>query len=125
MMTDQDMLNLTKLQEHYNTKRKFCYDKKILPTFSKAICFRFVSKKPYQIELKQRMNKNFLEMNLQKRGRASLSMIHKKNIIQIKINRKRLKDVKTFLQYVPPIYHGYYNSLVPKEEDNEDKNVLD
>lgn len=56
ILLSEDMLNLTKLQEHFNTKRKFFMDDLTTPRFAQALCFKFHDKRPYEILLKYKMN---------------------------------------------------------------------
>lgn len=125
MLSNQDMLNLTKLQEHFNTKRKLCDDDKTAPRFSQALCFMFQSNKPYQMQLKHNMNGMFHTLNLQKRGRASTPVIHVKCNEPNKISKKKLDDVKTLMKYIPAIHHTYYNNLIPEENVNEEEENVD
>ncbi|XP_039283499.1 uncharacterized protein LOC111052342 isoform X2 [Nilaparvata lugens] len=125
-LMSEDIFDLTKLQENlFNTKHKFCTDGVTLPRFSKAICFKFDSSKPSEMKLKHKMNEDFLVLNLKKRGRTSASILHMKRNAPNIINKKKLDDVKSLLPYIPPIYHGYYNSLQSAGEDQEEDIMIE
>lgn len=121
-MMSEDFLDLSRVQETYfNTKSKFCTDGVTPPRFSKAICFKFDSEEPFQMKLKHLMNEEFLVLNLKKRGRSSIPALHLKRNAPNKINKKKLDDVKSLMQYIPPIYHGYYNGLQSSAEVDDQK----
>lgn len=123
----EDFLDLARLHEKYfNTKRKFCTDGVTLPRFSKAICFKFDSHKPFEMKLKHLTNEEFKGLNLNKLGRTSTPAFHLRRNAPNKINNKKFDDVKSLMQYIPPIHHGYYNGLLsfPQVDDQEEDLII-
>lgn len=94
------------------------------PRFAQALCFKFHDKRPYEIQLKYKMNQEFHTLNLQKRGKASIPVIHLKFNGPNKINKKKLDDIGTLIKFIPPIYHTYCNSLIPENNTSEEEENL-
>lgn len=112
-MTESDFMSFKSLEDLW-TKKSTTDDKRLLQ-FSKICCFKFDIAKPRQMLIKYSINEEFHLVSIGKRGISTTpkmeNILQKKYPEPIKINVKKLKDIKTLLQYIPQINQGFYNNL--------------
>lgn len=115
------------------TKKSVTEDRKPLK-FNEVRCFRFDSDYPNTMFIKHTVTGEFLSVNVGKRGtrmsdQVSLNNLKRKYTEPVKLNEKKVQDLKKLLPYIPPINHSFYVdiigdlSLQEREVGNEPENV--
>ncbi|KAL1516415.1 hypothetical protein ABEB36_000333 [Hypothenemus hampei] len=126
-MSQNDILNVsTLLQNGTKAKKTKCGS---LVQFASVNAFKFCQESPSSFFIQHDLNEGFSkEIKFTKIGRPlaiSLNTLRQKYQEPLKINKKKMQDLKSLLPYIPPIYHCYYTSLVPSEDvENEDDVLL-
>ena len=98
--------------------------------FRKATQFRFCKDSQNMMYLRYTHDENetWQAVNVQKRGRQHTMTNVKFNLKykgQRAIAKNKHDDVQKLLQYVPPVYHAFYDSIVSGENVTETNDVLD
>lgn len=114
-MTRNDFFNFSKLEK--NIKKTNKLDDKQLLQFSKVICFKFDKEYETKMFVKHSIDGNFKSTELSKRGHNNCSLsidslltIRYEN--DLELNKEKLKNLKSLMDYVPPIHQHFYNNLI-------------
>ena len=126
LMTQKDILNVGNLLQNVIKAKKTKTGEPV--DFSSAIGFKFSAESPSSFFIKHTVTGDFIkEVQFMKVGRPvniRLDNLGPKYLNPLPINAKKLRDVKSLLPFIPPVYHDYYNTLTPAQEDSNEKAEL-
>lgn len=109
-MEREDFYNLSSLKHNLINSGKECVSGAELK-FSEVVCFRFEVNHPWSIFLKHRMNADFDEYLIRKKGNVRKTTLIQKYKETVKIKKVKFDDVMKRFYYIPPIYHDFYKNL--------------
>ena len=94
--------------------------------FSQAVCIRFDENDPFCMKIAQSCCQfDEREINIRRKGRKSdLSPFNlpEKYSRKLKINKQKLKDIKSLFNYIPISNQGFFQAL---EADDSDGNCVE
>lgn len=104
--------------------------------FSKVLSFKFDSNFKNSMFIKHAVNEEYKEVKLGKRGFPSNnfndigSVVEKKYNEPLLLNNKKLDNLKSFMEYIPPIHQKFYQKLrgfveAENEESENYKHIED
>lgn len=110
-MSQDDFFSFDNISKSINRKQ-FTENKENVD-FAKVRCFRFEAEHPTKMFIKHLINEEFKIVNIGKRGQKipqiiDCNIIEKKYNGPIKINEKKLQNLKVLLPYIPQVYHDFY-----------------
>lgn len=116
-ISQKDILIVSSLLQNVTKPKKTKCGEEV--DFSSVLAFKFTMETPTSFFIKHAINGDFKEVQFFRVCRPAditLRSLKPKYGGPIKINKKKLLDVKSLLPFVPPVYHDFYNRLIPNEE---------
>ncbi|CAH0558686.1 unnamed protein product [Brassicogethes aeneus] len=97
--------------------RKNITDEKEPLNFNRVRCFRFESNNPNAMFVKHELNGLFKKVNVGKRGNKLsavnniLNTLNRKYDAPLKLNCKKVADLRKLMQFIPPINQSFYLNI--------------
>lgn len=114
-MTQNNFYSFEKVNK--SLTKKTLTDEKEDVNFAKVRCFRFEAASPNKMFIKHLLNEEYKSVNVGRRGQKlsqnliDLDTLELKYNCPVRLNEKKLQNLKALMPFIPEIHHNFYSSI--------------